>query len=448
MRRLAPFFLLAACACTQNAPPPAAPAPIARQASAAHPPGEVLSAWAQLGPDGVAEARAVTLGGACPKIAFGNSAAAAMSARAAAGGGFPLLCSAVIPPGAEAAQIVEEGPRGDGAPQADRIMLPQVASEPKRILILGDTGCRIKGSATQACNDPARWPFPAVAAAAARLRPELVIDVGDYLYRESACPKDDAGCAGTPFGDNWPTWSADFFAPAAPLLAAAPWVFTRGNHEDCARAGAGWTRLLGPGAFDASAPCPAHLAPYSAPEGAMRLVVMDDANAPDTSVDEEMTQVYRAEFAALSKQQGPIWLVMHRPIWGAIKGPLGIPVGGNATLIEAVGEAGIAKPVTLMLSGHVHAFEAINYDAKAPPLLVAGVGGDKLDETPQDLKGAIFQGRSGVAVKDGLSIDGFGFVMMAKAADGWSVELYDSNGGLERRCAFAGGRIDCAQTPK
>ena len=31
---------------------------------------------------------------------------------------------------------------------------------PQRILVLGDTGCRIKGAALQACNDPAAGLFP------------------------------------------------------------------------------------------------------------------------------------------------------------------------------------------------------------------------------------------------------------------------------------------------
>ncbi len=37
---------------------------------------------------------------------------------------------------------------------------------------------------------------------------------------------------------------ADFFTPTAPLLAAAPWVMVRGNHEVCNRAGQGWYRYL------------------------------------------------------------------------------------------------------------------------------------------------------------------------------------------------------------
>ena len=62
----------------------------------------------------------------------------------------------------------------------------------------------------------------------------------------SSSPAGLAGCAGSPFGDNWPTWQADFFAPAQPLLRAAPWVVVRGNHEDCSREGLGWFRFLDP----------------------------------------------------------------------------------------------------------------------------------------------------------------------------------------------------------
>ena len=38
--------------------------------------------------------------------------------------------------------------------------------------------------------------------------------------------------------------AADLFTPAKPLLAAAPWVFVRGNYEACFGAGQGWFRFL------------------------------------------------------------------------------------------------------------------------------------------------------------------------------------------------------------
>ncbi|MBV9902959.1 MAG: metallophosphoesterase, partial [Alphaproteobacteria bacterium] len=274
---------------------------------------------------------------------------------------------------------------------------------------------------------------------------DLVIHLGDYHYRETACPAGNAGCAGSPWGYNGAVWDADFFAPAAPLLAAAPWVVIRGNHEDCQRAGAGFERMLAPGAYNSAVPCEAHIDPYVVMAGTQPIAVMDDASASDTEADPAAVEVYAKDFALLKGLAGgrKLWLANHRPIWAAITGPMGLPVGGNITLIKAVGDLSALTNVALQLSGHIHTFEAINYDGKVPPQIVAGHGGDNLDPTPLNLKGTIFQGSSGVHVKDGLSVGGFGFLMMTRTGRGWSIELYDSDGTPKRTCTFASGRVDC-----
>jgi hypothetical protein len=322
-------------------------------------------------------------------------------------------------------------------------------ADPRRILVVGDTGCRLEGATTQDCNTPAQWPFPQLAAAAAKLRPDLVIHVGDYLYRETPCPPGDAGCAGSPYGDNGPAWLADFLTPAAPLLAAAPVVLARGNHEECSREGAGWLRLLGPLPSDEARPCQDHVPMFTVDLGKLRLAVMDDASAPDTAINKTDLPAYTAEIAALGTLAPPVWFVHHRPIWAAIKGPLGIPIGGNRTLVQAVHNAAqaagadaplIAPGVTLQLSGHIHTFEAINYDRSLPPQIVAGNGGDLLHETPTDLYGAVFQGPETVRVTKGISAGGFGFMLMTRAADGWAIALYDSAGAITRTCHFTAAR--------
>ncbi len=360
-----------------------------------------------------------------------------MSVRAAADDHFGLVCSAAIPAGTKHAAV-------EGNP------LPLPPADPQRILVLGDTGCRIKGSYLQACNDPVAWPFAGLAKAAAAMKPDLVLHLGDYLYRESPCPEGNKGCAGSPYGDNWDSWNADFFAPAAPLLAAAPWIIVRGNHEDCNRSGPGFLRLLGPIAFDPAAPCIAHLEPYAVEIGQQTLAVMDNASASDTSVDADQVVLYRKDFEALTALENTrpgrnIWLAAHRPMWAAISGPLGVPIGGSATLIEAAGDLTAFAAISLMLSGHIHTFEAINYEAKVPPQIVAGHGGDNLDPTPANLRGTFFQGSSGVHVKDGLSVGGFGFLMMTRelGSEGWQIQLYDSNGVPERQCEFEAGRVFC-----
>jgi hypothetical protein len=395
-----------------------------------------VSSWVQLGPGGVPEARAVETGATCPN-AMVDGLPVAMTVRNGAGAQFLLTCALPIPAGAKAVSVAGHA-------------LPLPVAEPQRILVLGDTGCRIKGTALQACNDPVAWPFAGLAKAAADLKPDLVIHLGDYLYRESPCPDGNAGCAGSPHGDNWDTWNADFFAPAAPLLAAAPWIVIRGNHEDCQRAGPGFLRLLGPTAYDPAAVCTDHLEPYAVMAGSQTIAVMDNASAPDTSVDETALPAYRKDFEALKGIANigtgrELWLAAHRPIWAAITGPLGIPIGGNATLIAAAGDLSAFHAISLMLSGHIHSFEAINYAGKLPPQIVAGHGGDNLDVTPLDLHGAIFQGHSGVSVKDGLSVRGFGFLMMTRDAGGasWSIQLYDSAGVPGVSCRFESGRVSC-----
>ena len=437
-------------------PPPNTVQTVAVTAISVAPEGSLKSKWTEVGPGGVLEARAVVAGTACPVI-FIDLQRLVMKRRTAADDKFLSVCAQAIPAGTKQAALaftLHQAPSPpDGAPQDvsrdwikyDVVPLPLPVSDPQRIVVFGDTGCRIKGKSVQDCSDPAKWPFARIAAEAARLKPDLVIHVGDYLYRESACPPDFAGCAGTPFGDNWPTWDADFFAPAKPLLAAAPWVMVRGNHEDCQRAGPGWLRLLGPTAYDPAAPCAAHLAPYTIPLGALDLVVMDNADAPDSSVAETSVPAYRQELAALGQAKAPSWLVLHEPIWAAITGPLGVPAGGNLTMITAAGNTGIPAPIELMLAGHIHSFEAINYgrEPHVPPQIVAGFGGDLLDETPSHLRGAVFQGDSGVRVSDGISIGGFGFLVMTKTETGWTIDVHDWQGRIERQCVFRAGRVDC-----
>src|SRR5207249_3297062 len=91
-----------------------------------------------------------------------------------------------------------------------------IGNVPAAWVVIGDSGCRMKRAddAWQSCNDPNGWPFLRIAAAAARLKPDLVLHVGDYHYRENACPARRPGCEGSPWGYGWDTWNADFFGPA------------------------------------------------------------------------------------------------------------------------------------------------------------------------------------------------------------------------------------------
>jgi Calcineurin-like phosphoesterase len=389
---------------------------------------QVFSSWVQMAPGGLAEARAVISGNACPDIET-DGRNLPMRKRAAGDVAFPqLLCAATLSPPLRSVSL-----RGH--------LLPLPVAAPQRILVFGDTGCRIKGSTVQACNDPTKWPFPHIAQVAAKLKPDLVIHVGDYLYRESACPSGNAGCSGSPSGDDWPAWSADFFTPAEPLLAAAPFVFVRGNHEECARSGAGWLRLLGPLPVDPKAPCTDHVAPWSMPLGGVTLAVMDDAHAPDVTVADDLVPLYRADFAAVRRMgPPPVWLAMHRPIWGIVNLPFGMVVGGNRTMMAAQETGGIPADVSLLLAGHIHTFEAINYEKDAPPQIIAGEGGDLLDTAPRDLSG---RSVGALKITSGISLPGYGFLFFSRAASGWNIQVMTEDGAPEAVCTFANRHLDC-----
>ena len=101
------------------------------------------------------------------------------------------------------------------------------------------------------------------------------------LVKEGVSPEGEQGCSGSPFGDNWPTWRTELFGPAAPLLASAPWVVARGDHETCKRSGNGFFRFLDPRPLGEE--CVSSSRPYEVPLGSVRLLVMDSNEGTDGS---------------------------------------------------------------------------------------------------------------------------------------------------------------------
>jgi hypothetical protein len=162
-------------------------------------------------------------------------------------------CEAVVPPGHQIITL-------------DGVDLKLPAAHPKRILVMGDTGCRLEagtaGNAGMArnCQSPAAFPLNYLAQFEATFRPDVIIHVGDYSHRDANClagdAAPDAGCvsaAGAGFaswGDTFDSWNADFLSPAKTLLATAPWIMLRGNDESCGRGARGWYALLDPFPYD------------------------------------------------------------------------------------------------------------------------------------------------------------------------------------------------------
>lgn len=296
--------------------------------------------------------------------------------------------------------------------------LPVPAQGPlqvKQLAVLGDSGC--KGGTKQPCasdgNVTTAWPLPAIATAAAATSPDLVIHVGDYNYRgtpnktgagewsyDGCVPADGGPLVHQSTYDTWTTWNEDFFVPNAPLLAKAPWVFTRGNHELCSRAGAGYfyfldphSKVLNPWVEPPSCDAPSVTAPPQHLQFAnLDLILIDTANAcggedPESppgiayEQDQYMRQLTVIN-ALLSKASPGAWLVGHRPMWSlAAWSPGQPPTAENQTMQAALKATPLGRLHTnasMVLSGHMHQFFSASFDGDRQPQLVIGNSGVEL----------------------------------------------------------------------
>ncbi len=425
------------------------------------------------GGEPVAFARVVVASGqSCPEL-VGGGGAVAMRKRLNPHGFEVDVCEAVVP-------FDRRFTVDDGGPA-----LPVARREVRRVAVLGDTGCKPKNQEGCGLDDPA-WPFPALAQAAAGRRPDLVLHVGDYNYRgtpsgfeqtvggqkvqqwyydagdgadpaercEMPGPYYSQNSTGNPDADAWPAWWLDFFQPAAELLAAAPWVLARGNHELCSHAGPGWFYFLDSSSELAEGggtqlACPPQDSPQGGPGPALphlafvpprvlaleglTLAVLDSANACDELPN--FTDLYAGQLAAVAARidGSPAWLMSHRPVWaveGEADGPPygcdGQPGSGapapyavlNRTLQCAFArESGTAllAELDLLLAGHMHRFESLTFaeGAGRPQALVVGNSGVQQDTEPPQ---GSFQQTVDGAQASGFSVEEFGFLELNRGA--------------------------------
>jgi len=392
--------------------------------------GQTLSpAWIAVSEGGQAVARiVVTDARACPAIQI-DGAMHAMSLRQPLPEGLRPACEFTIPHGAKSTSV-----------NGQALALPH--ANPSRVIALGDTGCRIKGDELQACNDPQQWPFAQVASRAAEEKPDLVIHVGDYLYREMPCPADKQFmCGGTPSGDTWDAWNADFFTPAAKLLAASPWAFSRGNHEDCGRSWRGWFYYLDPRPWNGT--CQRFSPPYMIQLGTFELMMLDSASVASNTLNEEQAAMYASQLASLHPVKA--WLADHHPFWGMrTDAAEGKPAPVSPTLEEAW-ERASPKGIDLILSGHIHLFELLSYDHGRPTQLVAGDGGTNLAMALEgSVKGVPVHGAAVVASESQRQ---FGYSLLTRHGKTWDLTLKNRVNHVLADCTLPSGHATCQARP-
>ena len=388
-----------------------------------------LYQWVQLEPGNQIAVRLITNSAKCPTLQVdGNSVP--MSQRVGPSEHFPeYVCELYLPQPTERIEL-------NSRP------LATVPAEVRRIAVVGDTGCRISRAIAQSCNDPDDWPLRKVMAAVAEQEPDLVIHVGDYLYRSGPCPP-PADCEGTPYGDRFATWVADWLDPAQQVLSHVPVVLVRGNHENCGRGGKGWFRYFGPGRFPEA--CTAVTAPWKASVGGLDLIVFDssDGRAPESSPKLLPTYRRMAE-AMLSGLSGETWFLTHRPLWVDLVA-FGDMIDGDDTQRHAFGGA-FPDEVSLILSGHIHAFQAIDL-ANGPVQGISGNSGTRLDPMPDSRLENIEI--AGSLARTVINDHGFGFLLLTRSDQGgWQMDAMDENGKPRRRCKLDGRELSCeTKTP-
>lgn len=433
---------------------------------------DVLARYVVLGEDGAAFARVIVTTPECPDITVDGerlemqvrAEAQTLDLRKTASrpelskpSEFPVTtCEAALPKGARHAEVL-------GA------ALPVPHHRIDRIVVIGDTGCRLKAAdnAYQACNDPKAYPFATVASLAAAWKPDLVVHVGDYQYRENPCPEGNTGCKDSPWGYGWDSWNADFFQPGAPLLAAAPLVLARGNHENCARAGQGWFRMLDPRPMSPGRDCNNPLndlpndysAPYAVPlGGGEQIVVMDLAiagNKPLKGDDPRAAQFLDAfdKLSAFSTQAQMTMMVTHKPTLGfaaeEVNGKITMLPGNRAiqSMLTRDGQIAFPKGVDVLLSGHVHLWQQVSFRTNHPSQFIAGFSGTLEDVVPIPAK--LPKGATpaeGAIISHFSSwVDGFGYMTMERTGPKrWSVKVWNLDGKVVNTCKVHGRISICA----
>ncbi len=386
---------------------------------------ETLHHWVQLGPDSQIVVRAISRSSECPILKV-DGQFVVMRRRASADDEFPgHVCEQRLHQPVNNVSL-------------DGTALPTLNQTIRRIAVIGDTGCRIRGRQVQACNDPEAWPLKAILAEIDAKKPDLVIHVGDYVYRGSPCPP-GADCAGSPYGDNYQTWVADWLGPAQKLFSRAPFVFVRGNHENCGRGAKGWFRYFAAGPVPDE--CPAVTDPWKVLADGLDLIVFDasDGRAPESS-RARLSDYKRLADATFTNLRHETWFLTHRPLWVNMFA-FGELINGDDTQREAFGAA-IPEAFSLVLSGHIHAFQALDL-AAGPVQVISGNGGTRLDPMPTGEKRDFEV--AGSLMRQIVNDSGFGFLMLTRMNDSaWQMDALDAKGILKRRCMVAGRRMSCS----
>ncbi|MFZ4669879.1 MAG: hypothetical protein ACOYML_11310 [Microthrixaceae bacterium] len=388
------------------------------------------------------------------------------------------ICTTPLPVGLSEASV-----DGETIPAAMPTQVDELA-------IFADSGCRVDDKRIQDCNDPDGWPLGQIAQRIADARPDLVLDPGDYYYREIACPDDQQDlCGGTvapvpgyPFDESGAGWLQDAIMPMQPMFSVAPMAMLRGNHEDCGRAGNGFFLFFDPrpgtegicapverdGKLRAAAPQTTPTWSFDLPlrdARTLRVAMVDSAYGTDKEVTPwvEQQRVSYQQAADLTVPEPGVesWLVTHRPLFALISNrnlpdddPLAEPWSSDGQMLAAYG---LLDHYEMILASHNHYLQSVQIPGQ-PGALIMGNGGALLDPA-EDYAIPEFgplAKADGTPLVDGVAPYpnathlwtrvqyGYALASPGDAPGSWTIEQYEFNGTPMGTCTVADRTINCS----
>ncbi|MEM7221930.1 MAG: metallophosphoesterase [Pseudomonadota bacterium] len=311
-----------------------------------------------------------------------------------------------------------------------------------QIILVGDTGCRLKeGAPVHACNDPVAWPYAKIARAIAAKEADLAIHLGDYFYREVPCP--DPELCGEVFGDNWPTWEADFFVPSQPMLNAHAFVFVRGNHESCERGWLGYLRFLAADPVRAPLMCDNYQAPFVVEFEDLQLPVIDSSTRDRETYTWDRLRAMRRQFMdVLPTLDRETLLLTHTPLWG-----YGSKKQNSTDMetLESIQREAFAhilpRLVTAVIAGDLHFAQVVSTPGN-PVQITFGNGGVWLYTTPEGQARDLPVGKG--VMGDIFGYNPFGFGQIDRAQGTFTLTFFDDSGAVAGACAAPVSVDSCA----
>lgn len=190
--------------------------------------------------------------------------------------------------------------------------------------------------------------------------------------------------------------------------------------------------------------------PYRVDLGGISIVALDSANACDQgSLHQKYFDRQFAEIQSLvgkTPASNRVWLHTHRPLWAVKQADSTTPKQDldpsgsyeiiDHTLQQAYAMHPLPRPVQLVLSGHMHRFQAIGFpptgNDQRPPQLVVGNGGVALaGNHPKQPFSLSIDGMTGI----GFGISEFGYMTVQLGyGDGWKGQLLDRKGKKMAEC--------------